>query len=56
MDYYFPDNECSCYQDLDLEQEFLCDLCKSRLSLYTKKLKRQARFEQKIRKRSSDLI
>jgi hypothetical protein len=47
LEIQFPDSECTCYNDFGLEEEFLCDLCRSRLKKNRGKLKRRLRRESK---------
>jgi hypothetical protein len=40
-----PGAECNCFVESDLDEEFMCDLCRQRLVKYRKKLKHKLRRE-----------
>lgn len=42
-----PDMECSCFNEFEMDEEFLCELCLSRLRNQRSKVKRRLRRKAK---------
>lgn len=46
---WHPDSECHCYNEFGMDEEFLCEICLSRLKQVRRKVKRQLRRESKAK-------
>lgn len=49
LDIQYANSECSCYKEFGLDEDFLCDLCRSRLKQSRTKVKRKQRQESKAK-------
>lgn len=49
LDIQHPDSECNCYAEFEMDEEFLCDICLTRLKRERRKIKRKLRRESKAR-------